>query len=214
MISSIEELKNRIAYLKHSNFEHNYAEKVLNQWFPERLGLKPSTSTPPKLAGVQILIYPRKEELYIALMQRDHYPGVHSNQISLPGGKQEISDVDLWETAKRETFEEFGVKIEDKTPLWKLSDVFIPPSNFLVSPYLSVLPLRPDFNTNYEVKQLIELPLSAFFEDKNIKKGPKSISKDKEIITRYFQIENHIIWGATALILGELRILLSQDLKK
>ena len=60
----------------------------------------------PKIAAVLALFYPNQEnKVSLLLTKRAIYNGTHSGQISFPGGKVEISDLNLKETALRETFE-------------------------------------------------------------------------------------------------------------
>ena len=61
-------------------------------------------------AGVSLCFYPDlNNDVILPFILRNEYDGVHSNQISLPGGKKEYDDSDLIETSKRETFEEIGI---------------------------------------------------------------------------------------------------------
>lgn len=153
----------------------------------------------PRLSAILILIYPKNDELYSVLMLRNTYNGEHSGQISFPGGKKE-SNENLEETAIREFEEEVGVIIKKNQLLKKMTDVYIPPSNFLVTPYLGFSEKTPTFSPNKrEVAKLIEFPIRMLL--------------DKDIIettnnTPYFNIQNQFVWGATALILSELQFFL------
>ena len=86
----------------------------------------------PKLASTLMLLYENKNNIKFALIQRPDYSGTHGGQISFPGGKNENGET-LKETAIRETMEEIGVNPEDIQILGKLSQVFVPPSNYLIS---------------------------------------------------------------------------------
>src|SRR6476646_10113550 len=63
----------------------------------------------PRKAAVMMLFYPRKSMTHLALILRTSYNGVHSSQIAFPGGKAEVEDFDLKQTALRETHEEIGI---------------------------------------------------------------------------------------------------------
>lgn len=160
-------------------------------------------------AGVLVLFYPgENNQTYILLTQRANYKGVHSNQISFPGGKKDNEDLNLQETALRETEEEIGLKKESVTILKQLSTIYIPPSNFSVNPYIGILKNRPFFNINYEVEEIIEFPLSSLLDKKNMIIFNVSTSSNKNMDVPCFSYKKHKIWGATAMILNEVKELL------
>ncbi|TPG43825.1 NUDIX hydrolase [Flavobacterium pectinovorum] len=160
----------------------------------------------PRIAAVMMLFYPKEEKTHLVLIVRNAYNGVHSSQIAFPGGKYETTDADFEETALRETHEEVGV-LPDKIEVIKhFSPMYIPPSNFLVHPFLGIskeeLSFYPDVR---EVADIIELPLSVFLDDEIIIEATLSTSYGNNIVVPAFNIQNHIVWGATAMILSELR---------
>ena len=83
----------------------------------------------PRLAGVLALFYPIDQIPHVVLMKRNTYPGVHSGQISFPGGQHEEFDHDMVATALREAEEEVGVERESVEVLGSLTEVYIPPSH-------------------------------------------------------------------------------------
>ena len=120
-----------------------------------------------KRAGVLALFYPDATELtHFALILRNTYPGVHSAQVGFPGGRLEPDDPDLEFTALRETHEEVGVPKDRIEVIRALTEIYIPPSNFLVSPFLGTTSTTPSFVLDpKEVVQLIEVPLQEFLMD-------------------------------------------------
>ena len=70
---------------------------------------------------------------------------MHSGQISFPGGKYEKSDRSFKETALRETMEEIGVDTNSFLTIKELSHIYIPPSNFMVYPFLFLSNSNLDF---------------------------------------------------------------------
>jgi 8-oxo-dGTP pyrophosphatase MutT (NUDIX family) len=164
-----------------------------------------STKT-PRIAAVMMLFYPKNGETHLVLIVRNAYKGVHSSQIAFPGGKYEISDANFEETALRETEEEVGVSSEKIEIVKHFTPMYIPPSNFLVHPYLGIakeeLSFFPDIR---EVADIIELPLSVFLNDEIIIETTLSTSYAANVLVPAFTIQNHIVWGATAMILSELR---------
>ncbi len=157
-------------------------------------------------AAVMMLFYPKKGVTHLLLIIRNSYPGVHSSQIAFPGGKVEEIDFDLKQTALRETQEEIGIDPNDIHVIRDFSSIYIPPSNFLVYPFLGVSKTELTFTLQEdEVAGIIELPLSVLFDDSivNIKTLETSYSQSIEVPV--FQIEEHTVWGATAMMLSELK---------
>ena len=161
-------------------------------------------------AAVMMLLYPNEQdELYFCLIQRSTYDGKHSGQISFPGGKKEKTDADYWETALRETAEEIGVNSSDVNLLTVLSSTYIPPSNFLVYPFLGYTDNRPNFIPEIgEVDHVIEVPLSDLLTESNITEGEIKTSYMKDITVPMFVFDQYKVWGATAMILAEARELI------
>jgi 8-oxo-dGTP pyrophosphatase MutT (NUDIX family) len=160
-------------------------------------------------AGVMALFYPNHlGETYLILILRKTYKGVHSSQVGFPGGKYEDNDPDLEYTALRETYEEVGVPIIDMKVLKALTKIYIPPSNFTVSPYIAITKQTPQFiKQDDEVEALIEVSLSHFL-DNNRSDVNVMTSMNKELEVPAFTLNGHIVWGATAMMLSELKDLL------
>ena len=115
-----------------------------------------------KEAAVMMLFYPKKGVTHLLLIIRNEYPGVHSSQIAFPGGKVENTDFDLKETALRETYEEIGIHADKINVIRDFSSIYIPPSNFLVFPFLGIASTELTFTLQKEeVAGIIELPLST-----------------------------------------------------
>ena len=167
----------------------------------------------PKIAAVLSLLFPDTTgEMLMVFMLRKTYKGVHSNQIGFPGGKVEEEDNNLEATALRETYEEIGVSSTEITVLKELTDVYIPPSNFLVKPFLGILKKRPEYILEEkEVERLIEIPLKSILSDKFIASQVITTSYAKEIEVPIFKFDDEVIWGATAMMLSEIKDLILSD---
>ena len=162
-----------------------------------------------KKAAVLIYCYPKNEKTYFSLIKRSNYSGVHSGQISLPGGKFDKNDSSLKETALRECGEELGITIDLKKDLFALTPLYIPPSNFIVTPYLAYENFYPKFNPDSrEVALHIEISIEELKKLKIEKKLLRNEYRNDYLIPCYI-CKGHIIWGATAMILSEFKSLLS-----
>lgn len=157
-------------------------------------------------AAVLIYLYPIEGVMHAVFIRRNEYPGVHSGQIAFPGGKVETEDVSLWHTALREAQEEVGIIPEHVSLIKPITSVYIPPSNFQVFPFLAYGHERPQFVLQVEeVSEILEFPLTHLLEDANVTTLRLATSYSKSIEVPAFQIENQIIWGATAMMVSELK---------
>ncbi len=162
-----------------------------------------------KPSAVLILIYPNhNHKTSVLLIERTTYNGHHSGQIAFPGGKAELTDSSLEETALREFFEETG---SDETPIiiGKLTPVYIPVSGFMVQPFVSYIHQKPNFyKNNFEVNVLIEWEIEQLLNSDNLKETTIEPIPGSSIKTPYFDVNGKVLWGATAMMLNELKWLL------
>lgn len=153
-------------------------------------------------AGVAAIIFPKNGETHIILIKRAIHPkDKHSGQIGFPGGKYEESDESLFHTALRETREEIGIQLSDTSLISALTTLYVPVSNFMISPYLLFLPSTPKeyILQLEEVSDVLEVPLKHLYYS-DIAIG--DINNYTNI--PHFRFEEKIIWGATAMILNEI----------
>lgn len=170
-----------------------------------------SDIAPPgaQVSGVMILLYPRDEQLYLPLIRRSEYQGVHSGQISLPGGRIEACDTDVVETALRETEEEIGVPSSSVRVLGQLSPLYIGASNNIVYPSVGSVDEQPSYRTDVrEVAALIETPLLALLAEDSVHREVHSL-RGRQVEIPFFLVDDQMVWGATAMILGEFLALRS-----
>ena len=165
----------------------------------------------PKIASTLLLIYPRDGKTFFCLIERQEYEGTHSNQISFPGGKNESGE-SMKETALRETKEEIGVDPISINIIGELTQVFVPPSNFLIHPFVGYCNFTPGFKASErEVKRIIEVNIEELFKKDVIKIKKMSFEKiigNVNYGVPYLDLNNKIVWGATSVILNEFRKML------
>lgn len=161
----------------------------------------------PRESAVMMLLFPFQGEICTAFTLRHTYQGVHSNQLSFPGGKKEPSDESHLQTAIRETEEEVGVTVLPSQIIGELTELYIPPSHFLVQPFVAWLEETPKFAAEeHEVKEILIEPLSAFFKDDVLREEEVFIGAyNKTLRVPAFHVQGKILWGATAMMMQEFR---------
>ena len=161
-----------------------------------------------RIAAVLILLYPDKGSIHTVLIQRPDYDGVHGGQISFPGGKNEPEDDSVIMTALREANEEIGVDPSKVNVIETLTPLFIPVSNMIVTPVIGWIKEKPVFiHQPEEVVFLIDADLKKLLDPGIVKVKPFEI-RGEMIEVKYFDYEGNTIWGATAMILHELLVIL------
>jgi 8-oxo-dGTP pyrophosphatase MutT (NUDIX family) len=169
---------------------------------------------PPKPGGVIILLYEDEGMLKFPLIKRQEYAGAHSGQISLPGGKSDPGE-DSIQTALRECEEEIGVNRKLLRVIGTLSDFFVMPSNFMVTPVIATIDHKPEFKPDaYEVARILEGDVSLLLQPDAMKQKEILAAGKYKMIAPHFEIDGEIVWGATAMMLNEFRLVLQEVIRK
>lgn len=156
-------------------------------------------------SAVLLLLFEKNNQLYLIFIKRQKYDGIHSGQIAFPGGKFENNDKTLTTTALRETYEEIGISPSQIEIIGQLSELFIPPSNFLVQPFIGYTKQIPDYKINdYEVEVVFEVSINEIIYANPINNVEFELFNNQTIKAPCYIFENHKIWGATSMILNEL----------
>jgi 8-oxo-dGTP pyrophosphatase MutT (NUDIX family) len=156
-------------------------------------------------SSVLILLYPLDGEIGLVLMLRPEYKGIHSGQISLPGGKHEEDDESLVYTALREAKEEIGINPSQVQIIGQLTEMYIPPSHYLVTPVVGYQASKPMFTPDSkEVARIIEIKLSDLLDENNRLMKKMKLSLGFSMKVPSYVIDGNVIWGATAMMLSEL----------
>lgn len=202
---------NSISALKKSTVggldaQFNLAPKLRLKYSQEKIN-----ALNPVKAAVAALFYPNsKGETCFLLTLRASYNGTHSSQISFPGGKFDLKDESLKNTALRESYEEVGISSEEIAIFKQMTDVYIPPSNFIVTPFLGYITHTPSFKKNHEVEELITISLKDLLSDSSISSTTLSTSYAKNIEVPCFLLNGYVVWGATAMMLNEIKVLIKK----
>lgn len=171
----------------------------------------PETLSQAKKSAVLLLLNPENDLVSVPFIVRKNYKGVHSSQIGLPGGKKEIGDGSLEETALRETMEEIGADTNAIRLIGGLSELYIPVSNYLVKPYVGYSLHRQYFiPEEAEVERILEFGLHELQSDIIKTRKTVTVQGGISINTPCFYIKGQIIWGATAMMLNEFLSILNK----
>jgi 8-oxo-dGTP pyrophosphatase MutT (NUDIX family) len=159
-------------------------------------------------AGVLMLLFPKQSEWHILLTERTTHQRTdrHSGQISFPGGQFEPSDLSMEKCALREAHEECGIEQNTIQVIGKMTDLYIPVSNFHVFPYLAWTDSPPQYKRQEtEVKEIIEVPIRHLLQPENKKTRHIYINENLTLEdVPYFDINGKAVWGATAMMISEL----------
>ncbi len=166
-------------------------------------------SGPPKKGGVAILLYQEQGSWFFPLMKRKEYPGVHSGQISLPGGKMESNDINLTQTALRESREELGLDVGEEQVVGHLSELYIIASHFNIAPVIAAMPSKP--NIIPDEREVDRVHLASIDQLLNQEKQEKDLLvRGYDIRAPYFMVDDQVVWGATAMIINEFLALVRE----
>jgi 8-oxo-dGTP pyrophosphatase MutT (NUDIX family) len=155
-------------------------------------------------SSVLLLLFEKNHIVHTLLMLRPAYNGVHSAQVSFPGGSFSAEDKSPEDTALRETEEETGLQRSKINIIGSLTELYIPPSNFLVKPFVGYTDdigmLTPETK---EVEKIYEVELEDLLGERNIRSKTIRIQSGAEFLTPYYDVSGLTVWGATAMILRE-----------
>ncbi len=176
---------------------------------------EPQPFPPPhhKPSSTLTLVYPYEGQAFVVFMRRTHNGSAHSGEMSFPGGKIEPGDPSPEHAALREAWEELGIHPDEVKVIGRLSDLYIPGSNYLVKPVLGFSRRRPQFQlSSLEVAELVEIPLKSLLYAVPTLVPVRKTADGNELVARAYFVEGHAIWGATAMILNEMLSMLKESL--
>ena len=214
---NFKDLKRIIPKLKLSNLNSKTSQiKLAPSFRKEFIKLNSNKLLSSKKAAVIAALYEDDDKVRLILILRNTYNGVHSNQIGFPGGRVEDYDKTLFDTAIRETYEEIGVMVQKNELIRELHEIYIPPSNFNVYPFLVILNHPPSFvKDDKEVKEIITIDLESLLSCKITQTLIPIPAKLNELITQNdvevptFKLAGYNVWGATAMMLSEIKDLIN-----
>jgi 8-oxo-dGTP pyrophosphatase MutT (NUDIX family) len=153
-------------------------------------------------AAVLVPLFVKDEELHAVFTKRRDDLRRHAGEISFPGGRRDHPDEPLTDTALREAEEEIGLPRSAVELLGTLSPVQTFVTGYLVFPHVGVIEPGHAWTPNPgEVAAVMELPLGALVEGFALRPMTR---RGVTFETDTYVVEDHLIWGVTARILGEL----------
>ncbi len=156
-----------------------------------------------RVAAALVLLYPIRRQVHLVLTRRAGTLDQHAGQVSLPGGAVD-GDETVEAAALREAQEEIGLETTDLRIIGQLSALYIPVSNYALHPVVAVLDRRPALvPATAEVAHILEIPLDELRDPKRLRQG-RRWRGDDAITVPYFELQGERVWGATAMVLGEL----------
>ncbi len=155
-------------------------------------------------AAVLAALFERDGELHAVFTRRRSDLRLHAGQISFPGGRRERGDVDLIQTALRETQEEIGLDPAAVTLVGALSPISTVVTDIAVYPIVGLIapPTTPWSMAAGEVEAVVEASLRQLASTHRLQTFTR---KDGRCITTdAYTVGNDTIWGATAAIVNDL----------
>lgn len=207
----LEELKVKLAGRLKESLPGSLAHEPMRAQFIGGTTPNFEHKLPPKPGSVLILLYEDKGTIKFPLTKRQEYAGAHSGQISFPGGKAEPGE-DAMQTALREAHEEIGVDLNYAQVLGRLSDFFVIPSNFLVVPVVAITRQKVFTPDPYEVAKILSCDILDLVKEGAILEKEILAAGKYAMMAPHFEIEGEVVWGATAMMLNEFRLLLKEIL--
>ncbi len=150
-------------------------------------------------AAVLVPIYLKEGQYYILFTKRTETVREHKGQISFPGGVYQPEDGTLLTTALRESGEEIGLKPDDLEVLGQLDDEISLTSNYVITPFVGLIPWPYPLRLNKEeAEEIMEVPVAALLD-----KGIRQLERHNDVMATAYHYRGKVIWGATARILDQ-----------
>jgi len=199
------QLKERLPY---ANIDNEDIDDALKEFIIKE---QRSPKKTHRVCATMLVLFENNNEIYFPCILRPQKSRVHPGQIAFPGGGKEEQDVDLSDTAIRETLEEIGILVPKDQVVGSLINMYVPPSNSMITPKVGFLSKRPIYkNDPNEVDKVIEIPISSLLNEENHTTKTIQVQKGLKVNMPAIQIGEHLIWGATARILKEFTLVLKE----
>ncbi len=190
------------------------AQKIMSP--PARLTIddyKALINPQTKKSAVSLILTEKNKEKKFVLIKKNKNSGKHSGQFGFPGGKVENTDLSYWHTASRETSEEIGLTLHDGNLLGNLSEMFIPPTNYLIYPYVVYIDEIKEVKLQTEeIEEIFFISVNQLLDDSIITERQFTASYSAKVVCPCFNFDGLHVWGATAMMLSEFKAIVKSVL--
>lgn len=163
-----------------------------------------------KKSAVCLLLYEKRGVIHFLLIKRPDTHRYHAGQIALPGGGSDEAET-YEQTALRELKEETGIVIPEENIVGRISPIYIPISNFYIQPIVAFVTSPPVIHRSIEVEEVIEFSLNGLLDENILAETEVITTGNLKLKTPYFKVQGFVLWGATAMILSEVKELLKEQ---
>jgi 8-oxo-dGTP pyrophosphatase MutT (NUDIX family) len=171
---------------------------------------RPGIDTP---SAVLAPLYEHDGELYVVLTRRTWAMRSHSGEVSFPGGRRDDGDLDLWQTALRESREEIALDTSTVECLGELDHLATVTSHSFIAPYVAALPGRPETTANpAEVSAVLHVPVAELLDPAIYREERWELPWAEDRPLFFFELVGDTVWGATGAMLRQLLGLLTGTL--
>lgn len=158
-----------------------------------------------------LLVYPIDGNPHVLLTVRGSKLRKHTGQVSFPGGS--VDPHESFESAAlREASEEVGIVSDSVRVLGRLTPLHIPVSGYRLHPIVGIVDERPALvAAEWEVAEILEVPVDDLRDPQRIRRETQTRDANGQkydVEIPYFAVDEHKVWGATAMALAEFLALL------
>ncbi|MGZ0230242.1 MAG: NUDIX hydrolase [Acidimicrobiales bacterium] len=161
-------------------------------------------------SAVLIPLYEYEDECFLILTRRAANMRSHRHQVSFPGGRIDVDDVDHWDAALREANEEIALDRSLATRVGSLDRFTTVGSDSLIHPEVGVLSGRPQLVASpAEVEHILHVPLAQLLDPSVYREEIWPVGGDEREIY-FFELPGDTVWGATASMLRQFLRLITE----
>jgi len=168
------------------------------------LAAKEKATTPASgevLAAVLIPLFYKEGQYHILFTKRTDRVKTHKGEICFPGGAYEPQDINLLNTALRETDEEIGIPPKNIEIMGGLENSTTAASGFVISSFVGLIPYpHPLKLEEREIEEVLEVPVSFLLDPGNLREELWE-RNGRKFQVQFYNYHDRIIWGATGRIL-------------
>jgi len=176
---------------------------------------RPLAPTVPgaQAAAVLVPVFEEDGVARLVLTRRSTNLPSHQGQVAFPGGK--VHEGESSEAgALREAHEEVGIPPDDVDVVGPLEELATVASQFVLAPFVGILPARPSLNVNpAEVARAFDVTIAELMAPEVYHEERWDLPGMGNRPMHFFDVADETVWGATARILYDLLSLVTDSLR-